>query len=153
MPQKYQPLFKNVQAEYNQLREDTITWIGLAFLDYIAQVYKIELNGDETLVLTNSSLSQQMTGLGYGINLPALPACKVLYYYDNTLVDKVLRGDADQNTVTGVIKEFFKDYIQYAKVFISSPDTFIKVKHKDLICPKPGAGAIDTLKHLKYGKS
>lgn len=152
MSQKYQPLFKTVQAEYNQLREDTITWVGLAFLDYIASVYKIELKGNETLVLTDSGLSQQMTGLGYGINLPALPACKVLYYYDPSLVDKLLRSEADEHTVTDTIKEFFKDFIQYAKVFIANPNTFIKVKHKDLICDKPGAGCIDTLKHLKYGK-
>lgn len=153
MSHKYQWLFKVAQVEYLQLKENCITWIGLIFLEYIENVYKIKLEANETLVLTNKGLSQQRTGLGYGINLPALPACKVIHYYDETLVDRVLSGRADESVVMHVIREFFKDYLEYARVFISQPNTFIKVAHDDLICDKPGKGCIDTLRHLRYGKS
>ena len=153
MSQKYEWLFKTAHDEYRQLRENCITWIGLVFLDHVESVYKIRLEADETLVLTDKGLSQQLTGIGYGINLPNLPACQVIHYYNSTLVDDVLAGRADETVVSQVIREFFLDFKNYAKVFISSPDTFIKVKHKDLICSKPGKGAIDTLKHLKHGKS
>ena len=125
----------------------------MVFLDYIENVYQIKLEANETLVLTDKGLSQQCTGLGYGINLPTLPACKVIHYYDETLVDRVLSGRADESVVTHVISEFFKDFLQYARVFISQPNTFIKVAHEDLICSKPGKDCIDTLKHLRYGKA
>lgn len=152
MPQKYNTLFVAVQSEYTQLKENCITWVGLVFLDYIERIYKIELKGDEALVLTDTGMSQQTTGIGYGINLPALPACMVLHYYDQTLAERLMRGEADENTIIETIREFFKDYINYAKVFISRPSTFIKVKHKDLICDKPGKGSIATLKSFKHGK-
>lgn len=153
MSHKYEWLFKTAQSEYTQLRENCITWIGLVFLDYVENVYQIKLEANETLVLTDKGLSQQCTGLGYGINLPALPACKVIHYYKTTLVDDVLAGRADESVVTQTIREFFRDYLEYAKVFISNPSTFIKVTHENLICNKPGKGCVDTLKHLRYGKA
>lgn len=149
MSHKHEWLFKTVHAEYTELRENCITWIGLVFLEYIEQVYKIKLEADEALVLTDTSLSQQLTGIGYGINLPHLPACKVIHYYYEGLVDAVLKGTADESVVTQVIREFFRDFIEYSKVFIRTPNTFIKVKHNDLVCSKPAAGTIASLKGLR----
>lgn len=152
MSQKYTWLFANATNEYAQLKENVIDWLGLVFIDYIALVYHIELEATDTLVLTDNGMSQQTTGIGYGINLPTLPACKVLYHYRPSLVDDVLAGRADEAVVTQAIREFFRDYINYAKIWIANPCKFIKVAHKDLICPKPGQGAISTLGSLKHGK-
>lgn len=152
MAQKYEWLFKTAQIEYTQLREDCITWIGLVFLDYVETVYKIKLEVNEALVLTDTSLEQHATGLGYGLNLPSFPACKVIHYYNTQLVDDVLSGRADESVVMHTIREFFKDYIDYAKIFIAEPTTFIKVTHDKLVSPLPAKGCIETLKTLKTGK-
>ena len=149
MTHKHEWLFKTAAAEYAELRESCITWIGLVFLDYLEMVYKIKLEANETLVLTDESLSQQQTGIGYGINLPGLPACRVIHYYNESLVDDVLKGKADEAMVTQNIREFFRDYIEYAKVFIRNPNRFVKIAQKDLICDKPAKDTIATLKSLR----
>lgn len=151
MSHKYEWLFETAQAEYQQLKKDCLTWIGLVFLDYVKCVYKIELQPDECLIPTDSAFCIVPTGIGYGVGLPSLSVVDVLNAYKPALVKDVLEGRADESVVYNTIKDFFSDYLSYAKVFIASPDRFVKVKHDDLPSLDVPVDACQTLSKLKYG--